>query len=107
MDRPRWDDLPLGARAFRAHIAWGVLNLAALGHVWGSAISGARGRWLAGSVSLLGLEGVALIVGKGNCPFGPFQQSLVDPVPMFELVLPPRAAKAAIPVLFIVSLAGL
>ncbi len=29
-----------------------------------------------------------------------------DPVPFFELVLPPRAAKAAIPVLAGVSVAG-
>ena len=30
-----------------------------------------------------------------------------DPVPFFELVLPPRAAKAAIPILTAVSLAGI
>jgi hypothetical protein len=50
---------------------------------------------------------VALVVGRGNCPMGTFQKSLGDPVPMFEWVLPPRAAKAAIPVLAAVSVAGL
>jgi hypothetical protein len=30
-----------------------------------------------------------------------------DPVPFFELVLPPRAAKAAIPILTAVSVAGI
>jgi hypothetical protein len=36
----------------------------------------------------------------------PLQRRLGDPVPMFELVLPPRAAKAAVPVLAGVALAG-
>jgi hypothetical protein len=36
----------------------------------------------------------------------PVQRRLGDPVPMFELVLPPRAAKAAVPVLAGVAIAG-
>lgn len=36
-----------------------------------------------------------MVIGGGNCPFGPLQRSLGDPVPMFELVLLPKAAKAA------------
>ena len=52
-------------------------------------------------------EGAALVVGRGNCPLGPFQARLGDPVPLFELLLPKRAAKAAIPVLFIVAVSGL
>jgi hypothetical protein len=47
------------------------------------------------------------VIGRGNCPLGPFQARLGDPVPLFELVLPPRAAKAAIPVLFGVTVAGI
>jgi hypothetical protein len=35
------------------------------------------------------------------------QQQWGDPVPLFELVLPPRAARAAVPVLLVVSLLGL
>jgi hypothetical protein len=57
-------------------------------------------------VALLGSEGVALVIGRGNCPFGPFQRSLGDSVPMFEWFLPPRAAKAAIPILAAVTLGG-
>jgi len=56
---------------------------------------------------MLSFEGVALVVGRGNCPFATFQRSLGDPVPLFELVLPPRAAKAAIPVLALVTAVGL
>ena len=102
-----WAELPAGARAFRvAHAVFGVLNLTGLGYVWLSAYRRSRDRWLAASVALLGAEGVALAIGRGNCPFGPFQRALGDPVPMFELVLPPNAAKAAVPVLTGVTLAG-
>ena len=55
----------------------------------------------------MGVEGAALIVGHGDCPVGPMQAEWGDPVPFFELVLPRRAAKAAVPVLAVVSVAGI
>jgi hypothetical protein len=58
------------------------------------------------SVAFLSIEGLALIVGRGNCPMGPLQAEWGDPVPFFELVLPPRAAKVAIPLLAGASIAG-
>jgi hypothetical protein len=106
--RPAWADLPPGARLFRAaHVAWGVVSLAALADVWQAAIRGAPGRrpWV-GAAWLL-LEGGALVLGRGDCPAGPLQRRLGDPVPMFELVLPPRAAKVAIPLLTVVAVAGI
>jgi hypothetical protein len=102
-----WSELPVGARLFRiAHVVWGVFGMASLGYIWACALRRRRGPLLVASVAFLSAEGVALVVGRGNCPFGPVQSRLGDPVPMFELVLPPRAAKAAIPVLTAVSLAG-
>ena len=102
-----WQSLGIAARVFRlAHVGWGLVNLGALAYVWICAAVRRRDRPLAASVGLLAAEGVALLVGRGNCPFGPFQRRLGDPVPMFELVLSPRAAKAAIPVLTVVTLAG-
>ena len=80
--------------------------MATLAHVWVSALRRRRGRLLAASMSFLSVQGVALLIGRGNCPFGPFQARLGDSVPMFELVLPPRAAKAAIPVLTAITLLG-
>ncbi len=103
-----WSSLPGRAKAFRlAHAAFGAINLAGLSYVWLSAATRRRDKWLLAAVGLLFAEGGALIIGRGNCPFGPFQASLGDPVPLFELVLPPRAAKAAIPALAIVTLTGL
>jgi hypothetical protein len=81
--------------------------MTALAYIWASALGRRRDRRLYTSMAFLSTQGVALLVGRGNCPFGPFQARLGDPVPMFELVLPPRAAKAAIPVLTIVALAGM
>ncbi len=102
-----WSDLPSGAKAFRiAHLVWSVVSLASLGHIWECALARRRDRRLGASIAFLSLEGVALIVGRGDCPFGPLQTRLGDPMPLFELVLPPRAAKAAVPVLAGVTLAG-
>lgn len=106
--RVSWSDLGRGARLFRiAHGVWGALNLAGLAWIWRSVVVRRRDRVAYASAALLGAEGVALVIGRGNCPFGPFQSRLGDPVPMFEWLLPPRAAKAAIPVLAAISVAAL
>jgi len=100
-----WSELGTGARLFRiAHGVWGAFNLAGLAYIAWSAARRRRDRLAYASVALLGAEGVALLIGRGNCPFGPLQSRLGDPVPMFEWVLPPRAAKAAIPILTVISL---
>lgn len=106
--RVAWDELPPGAKAFRiAHIAWGIVGMASLGWIWWAALRGRRDRYLYGAMAFLSVEGAALVIGRGDCPFGPFQTRLGDPVPMFELFLPPRAAKAAVPVLAGLSVAGM
>lgn len=104
----KWAQLGRRAKAFRiAHAAWSVVGLASLGYIWVCAATGRRNRRLWASVAFLSLEGVALIVGRGNCPFGPLQAQWGDPVPLFELVLPPRAAKAAVPLLTAATVAGI
>ncbi len=95
------------ARGYRlAHLAWGVAQLAALARVWASASGAPRAGWFWPSVGFLGVQGAGLLVGRGDCPMTPLQHRLGDPVPMFELALPPWAAKAAIPILAAVALAG-
>ena len=106
-DRTSWSGLLLRAKAFRlAHIGFAATQLAALAYVWYCGLTRRRSRVLAASVGALLAEGAGLVVGRGNCPFGPLQRALGDSVPLFELVLPPRAAKAAIPVLTGVALGG-
>jgi hypothetical protein len=103
-----WSTLGRRARAWRlVHASWSVAQLACLGYIWACAATGRRTGRLWASVALLSVEGGALVVGRGNCPVGPLQVEWGDPVPFFELVLPPRAAKAAVPVLAVVSLAGI
>ena len=95
------------ARAFRlAHLTFGAFAMTGLGWIWFCALTGRRGRALRLATARLLFEGGALVVGRGDCPFGPLQARLGDPVPMFELFLPPRAAKAAVPFLAGVTLAG-
>jgi hypothetical protein len=83
------------------------MNILGLIWIWRDAALRRRDPAAYAAIGLLLTEGAALVVGRGDCPFGPFQARLGDPVPMFEWVLPPRAAKAAIPVLTGVALASL
>ena len=105
---PEAGALPWPARAYRlAHVAWGIAQLAALARVWASAMGRHRdGRFWA-AAAFLGVQGAGLVAGRGDCPMTPVQRRFGDPVPMFELVLPPRAAKAAIPVLAAVAALGM
>ena len=91
MDEVRWIHLGRQARAFRvAHAAFSIVQLAALAYVWFCAATRRRDRALTISAAALLIEGAALVVGRGDCPFGPMQAKLGDPVPLFELVLPRR-----------------
>lgn len=102
------DPLSRQARAYRlAHISWGVGQLAALTRVWWSARDADRGGWFWPAAAFLGIQGAGLVVGRGDCPLTPIQRRLGDPVPMFGLFLPPRAARAAVPLLASVALVGL
>jgi hypothetical protein len=89
------------------HVAVATVELAALGDLWFCALTNRRGKALWVAVAVLALEGVGLVVGRGDCPLGPLQERVGDPVPLFELVLPPRAAKAAVPVLASATFLGI
>ena len=102
-----WATLSRPAKAYRVfHTSWSVAGLASLGYIWACAAMRRRDRGLWASMGFLSIEGVGLIAGGGDCPLGSFQARLGDPVPFFELVLPPRPAKAAVPILAGVSIAG-
>ena len=96
------------ALAFRAlHAAIAVAFLGAIGYVWLCALTGRRGRALNAASAVLIAEGAVVAANHGDCPLGPLQDRLHDPVPLFELVLSPRAAKRAIPVLGAVAAVGI
>jgi len=88
------------ARAFRtAHAAIAATFLLAIAYVWWCALTGRRGALLRAAVVSLVAEGVFVIANRGDCPLGGLQERLHDPIPLFELVLSPRAARRAVPVL--------
>jgi hypothetical protein len=100
--------LSRAALAFRAaHAAIAVEMLLAIAYVWWCALTGRRSALLRVSAASLIGEGVLVAVNGGDCPLGGLQRRLGDPVPLFELVLSPRAAKRAVPTLGAVTAAGL
>ena len=106
--RVGWRDLGARARSWRLlHASWSVAQLACLGYIWACVVRRRRNARLWAGVAFLLVEGGALVVGRGSCPVGTLQEEWGDPVPFFELLLPPRAAKAAIPALTVVSLSAL
>ena len=102
---PRQSPAALAFRAAHAGIALGFL--AAIGEVWACALTGRRDRTLRIAVAALTLEGALVGANGGDCPLGPLQARLGDPVPLFELALSPRAAERAVPVLGVVAATGI
>jgi hypothetical protein len=100
--------LSRAALAFRSfHAAIAVEQLLAISYVWWCALSGRRDRLLGIAAATLIGEGVLVAANHGDCPLGPLQDRLGDPVPLFELVLSPRAAKGAVPTLGGITALGL
>jgi hypothetical protein len=107
VERVDWSALKNGAKAVRlGHVGVAVVGLGSLAYVWACALTGRRDRWLAAACTALSVQGIAVVIGGGNCPLGPLQRRLGDPTPCFELVLPQRVAKAALPVLLSLGLGG-
>ena len=86
--------------AFRtAHAAVALVFLGEIAYIWWCALTGRRDQALRIAVGSLAAEGAMVAANHGDCPLGPLQDKLHDPVPLFELVLSPRAAKLAVPAL--------
>jgi hypothetical protein len=100
--------LSRAALAFRSfHAAIAVEQLLAIAYVWWCALTGRRDRLLHVAAATLIGEGVLVSANHGDCPLGPLQDRLGDPVPLFELVLSQRAAKRAVPTLGAITALGL
>jgi len=74
--------------------------------VWWCAVTRRRDRWLRLAVVALVAEGTVVAANHGDCPLGPLQARVGDPVPLFELVLSPSAARRAVPTLGVVTAVG-
>jgi hypothetical protein len=94
----------LALRSLHAAIAAGFL--CSITYVWWCALTDRRGALLRIAVTALAGEGVVVIANRGDCPLGGLQERLGDPVPLFELVLSPQAARRAVPVLGLITAAG-
>ena len=102
------EGLPPAVIAWRmAHALIAAVFLSSILYIWWCAISRRRGRLLRPAVGALAAEGVLVAANQGNCPLGALGDRVGDPVPLFELVLPPRAARSAVPVLGVVAAAGI
>ena len=96
------------ALAFRlAHAGVAVAFLLAIGYVWWCALTGRRDRRLLVAIVALAGEGLLVVANRGDCPLGGLQERLGDPIPLFERVAAPRAAKLAVPVLGAIAGAGI
>lgn len=93
--------------AWRAgHALIAACFLGAIAYIWFCALTGRRTPLLRVAIAALAAEGAAVAANRGDCPLGPLGDRIGDQRPLFELVLPPRAAKAAVPVLGSVAAAG-
>jgi hypothetical protein len=73
--------------------------LGAIVYVWWCAVTRRRDRLLRLAIAALAAEGTVVATNHGDCPLGPLQARVGDPVPLFELVLSPSAARRAVPTL--------
>jgi hypothetical protein len=80
--------------------------LLAITYVWWCALTGHCGHLLRIAVANWSSKACSSSANSGDCPLCGLQQRLGDPVPLFELVLSPRAAKRAVPTLGAITAVG-
>ena len=90
-----------------AHGLVSAVFLVCIALVYVGAWRGEAGTITLVAVAALVTEGALVVLSGGNCPLGPALRRLGDDTPFFELLLPPRAAKLAIPVLAAVTTLGI
>jgi hypothetical protein len=89
-----------------AHGVISLLFLSCIAVIYLGAWQGTANALTLAALAALCAEGALVVLSGGNCPLGPFWRALGDETPLFELLLPPRAAKLAFPILTAVSVLG-
>ena len=104
--------LPGGQRLWiipASRVAHGLVSLLFLCCIAAIYLGAWRGKADAVTLAAIGVlcvEGALVLLSGGSCPLGPMLRRLGDETPLFELFLPPRAAKLAVPILTAVSVLG-
>lgn len=83
-----------------------VIMIASVGAIYYAAITKTHGLWLYLAASALLIEGLAIALNKGNCPFGYVSRRFGDDKPFFDLFLPHHIAKQMFKVNFIIVMIG-
>ena len=89
-----------------AHTVVAFLFLCCIGVVYAGAWRGQAGSVTRAAVAALALEGAMVVLSGGSCPLTPLLRRLGDDTPLFELLLPPRAARLAVPALGALTILG-
>jgi hypothetical protein len=80
--------------------------IASVGAIYCAGVTKTHGVWLYVALGALLLEGIVIVLNRGNCPFGYVSRRFGDSKPFFELFLPPRIARQMFKVNFIIVLIG-
>jgi hypothetical protein len=80
-----------------AHSLFSAYFLSCLAYLYYAAVARKRGPALAIAGGSLLVEGAVLAANGGDCPLGTVHRRFGDERTFFELFLPARAAKAAVP----------
>ena len=83
-----------------------VALIASVGAIYYAAVTKTHGTWLYVALGALLVEGIVVILNKGNCPFGYVSRRFGDSKPFFELLLPPRIARQMFKVNLVIVLIG-
>lgn len=75
-------------------------------YVYYAAVRRRRGQLLYGSIAALVVEGAVVAANGGDCPLGRVHRRYGDDRDFFELFMPKRFSKRAVPVLGAVTVAG-
>jgi len=81
--------------------------LSCIAFVYYAAIADVDSPLVIAAVGALILEGLVVALNGGDCPLGGIHRRFGDEKAFFELVLPPRVAKLAVPALGAVAALGI
>lgn len=81
--------------------------LACVAYVYYAAIADIESPLVYAAGAALVIEGAIVLFNGGNCPLGAVHRRYGDDKAFFELLLPPRTAKLAVPVLGAVTVIGI